>query len=144
MASTNHTTNYNLPQWVKTDAFKMEDFNDAFSKIDTRMKSNADAAANAGDCTVLTGSWAGNGSNTRTISLPWAPKCVIILGHHYSSGAALPVVSILTQNKELYIENGGEVGSLENDATLSGSAIQIHSNKWHNYSGNTVYYIAFK
>ena len=38
------TTNYKLPQWVKADQIKMDDFNDAFGKIDTQMKKNADKA----------------------------------------------------------------------------------------------------
>lgn len=38
------TTNYKLPQWVKADQIKMEDFNDAFGKIDAQMKKNADTA----------------------------------------------------------------------------------------------------
>lgn len=48
MSSTNKTTNYNLPQWVGTDhpTFK-EDFNSAFSTIDSTMKSNADNASEA-------------------------------------------------------------------------------------------------
>lgn len=45
MSSTNKTTNYNLPQWVGTDhpSFS-EDFNPAFSKIDTEIKSVDDKA----------------------------------------------------------------------------------------------------
>ena len=39
------TTNYKLPQWVKADQIKMDDFNGAFGKIDTALKANADAAA---------------------------------------------------------------------------------------------------
>ena len=39
------TTNYKLPQWVKVDQIKMDDFNGAFGKIDTALKANADAAA---------------------------------------------------------------------------------------------------
>ena len=38
------TTNYKLPQWVKADQIKMDDFNDAFGKIDAQMKKNADTA----------------------------------------------------------------------------------------------------
>ena len=38
------TTNYKLPQWVKADQIKMDDFNDAFGKIDAQMKKNADKA----------------------------------------------------------------------------------------------------
>ncbi len=39
------TTNYKLPQWVKADQIKMDDFNGAFGKIDTALKANADAVA---------------------------------------------------------------------------------------------------
>lgn len=38
------TTNYKLPQWVKSDQIKMDTFNDAFGKIDAQMKKNADKA----------------------------------------------------------------------------------------------------
>lgn len=31
----NHTTNLHLPQWEETDRIQMDDFNDAFDKIDT-------------------------------------------------------------------------------------------------------------
>lgn len=39
------TTNYKLPQWVKADQIKMDDFNGAFANIDAALKANADAAA---------------------------------------------------------------------------------------------------
>ena len=39
------TTNYKLPQWVKVDQIKMDDFNGAFANIDAALKANADAAA---------------------------------------------------------------------------------------------------
>ena len=39
------TTNYRLPQWVKADQIKMDDFNGAFANIDAALKANADAAA---------------------------------------------------------------------------------------------------
>lgn len=39
------TTNYKLPQWVKADPIKMDDFNGAFANIDAALKANADAAA---------------------------------------------------------------------------------------------------
>lgn len=48
MSSTNKTANYKLPQWSGTDhpTFK-EDFNPAFSTIDSTMKNNADIASTA-------------------------------------------------------------------------------------------------
>ena len=39
------TANYQLPQWVKEDAIKMEDFNAAFGTRDGALKANADAIA---------------------------------------------------------------------------------------------------
>lgn len=55
MSSTNKTNNYNLPQWSGTDhpTFK-DDFNPAFSIIDSTMKSNADnASAAANNVTTI-------------------------------------------------------------------------------------------
>lgn len=43
--SSNKTTNYDLPQWEKDDFIQMDDFNAAFSKIDEKLKANADAAS---------------------------------------------------------------------------------------------------
>ncbi|WP_033121078.1 hypothetical protein [Oscillibacter sp. ER4] len=43
------TPNYKLPQWVKADQIKMDDFNGAFGKIDAALKANADAINRAAD-----------------------------------------------------------------------------------------------
>ena len=49
MSSTNHTTNYNLPQFVGTDKPAwLGDINPALSAIDTAMHANSVAAAQAG------------------------------------------------------------------------------------------------
>lgn len=49
MSSTNHTTNYNLPQWVGSDKPAwLGDMNPAFSAIDTAIKANEVAAGTAG------------------------------------------------------------------------------------------------
>lgn len=46
MSSTNHTANYNLPQFVGTDKPAwLGDINPAMSAIDTQMKANADGVA---------------------------------------------------------------------------------------------------
>lgn len=48
MSSTNHTTNYNLPQFIGTDKPAwLGDVNPAMAAIDTQMKANADAASQA-------------------------------------------------------------------------------------------------
>lgn len=43
------TANYALPDWEKSDFIKMDDFNDAFGKLDAALKANADAAAGKAD-----------------------------------------------------------------------------------------------
>lgn len=49
MSSTNHTTNYNLPQWVGSDKPAwLGDMNPAFTAIDTAIKANEVAAGTAG------------------------------------------------------------------------------------------------
>lgn len=48
MGATNHTTNYNLPQFVGSDKPTwLGDINGAMSSIDTQMKSNADLGSSA-------------------------------------------------------------------------------------------------
>ena len=47
------TTNYKLPQWVKADQIKMDDFNGAFGKIDTALKAAADATAEKADAATV-------------------------------------------------------------------------------------------
>lgn len=48
MSYTNHTTNYNLPQYIGTDKpTYLTDFNGAMSAIDAQMKLNADTASTA-------------------------------------------------------------------------------------------------
>ena len=67
MASTNKTPNYNLPQWVGTDhpTFS-EDFNDAFSAIDTAMNSNKTAAESAQSTATAAKSTAESAQSTAT------------------------------------------------------------------------------
>lgn len=48
------TTNYQLPKWEKSDLIKMDDFNDAFGKLDAALKANADAAAGAASAAAVT------------------------------------------------------------------------------------------
>ena len=41
------TTNFDLPQWVKADQIKMDDFSGAFASIDTALKAEGDARSAA-------------------------------------------------------------------------------------------------
>ena len=48
------TTNYKLPQWVKADQIKMEDFNDAFGKIETALSGHDDTLNTKADTSAVT------------------------------------------------------------------------------------------
>ena len=105
MAS-NYTTNYNLCQWEPTDAVQRVDFNTDNAKLDAALAAKAEAAAlnsltqtvnqkasqsaiNTLNTTVqqiqanltkLTfGTYTGNGTASRTISLGFTPKAVLVL-----------------------------------------------------------------
>ena len=92
------TTNYQLPKWEKSDFIKMDDFNDAFGKLDAALKANADAAAGAASaervtaleqtvtksklCRIKYGSYIGNGKGGKaapnTLSCDFYPVLLII------------------------------------------------------------------
>ena len=92
------TTNYQLPKWEKNDFIKMDDFNDAFGKLDAALKANADAAAGAASaervtaleqtvtksklCRIKYGSYTGNGKGGKaapsTLSCDFYPVLLII------------------------------------------------------------------
>ena len=89
--STNHTTNYNLNQWLATDQVKRTEFNEDNTKIDAALKANADdiaaletAVENKGNCTVWTTSYVGNGqcgaAAPTSITFPKQPLYCIVSG----------------------------------------------------------------
>lgn len=67
MSATNHTTNYNLPQFIGTDKPTwLNDVNGAFSTIDTQMKSNADSATSASSSATTANNAIGTLGNLNT------------------------------------------------------------------------------
>ena len=100
------TTNYKLPQWVKADQIKMDDFNGAFGKLDAALKAEADARAAADStaseslttlhqtvtksklCRIKYGSYTGNGksptqTSPKSLSCGFYPLAFIIFYHGY-------------------------------------------------------------
>ena len=65
----NHTTNYQLPKWEKTDRIQMKDFNDMTAALD---------AALAAKSRVITGTYTGTGKDNREIALGTRPKAVLV------------------------------------------------------------------
>lgn len=94
------TKNYALPKWKKSDFIQMDDFNDAFAKLDTALKAEADARAAADStaskalsaleqtvtksklCRIKYASYTGNGksgkANPNTLSCDFYPVLLII------------------------------------------------------------------
>ena len=65
----NYTQHYQLPQWVETDRILMNDFNDAFSAIET--------ALTASNCRLFTGTYVGTGTQgaagRNSVTFPFPP-----------------------------------------------------------------------
>ena len=74
----NYTEHYQLHQWEPTDDFLRTDFNTDFAKIDAALGEKADAAALAEKCGAVTGTYTGDGAGSRTISLGFVPRAVIL------------------------------------------------------------------
>ena len=142
-----YTTNYQLHQWVPGDNFLRTDFNTDFQKIDAAIKGVETAANTAlagkastaaleadkteltqacgaldeAKCETLTGSYTGNGANTRTIDLGCAPRAVFV-------GEFLAVPG-MTSNYLLSL-------------TASGFQVRDSLGTSTNSSGETYYYLA--
>ena len=135
-----YTTNYQLHQWEASDSFLRTDFNTDFQKIDAAIKGVETAANTAlakkadkteltqacgaldeAKCETLTGSYTGNGANTRTIDLGCAPRAVFV-------GEFLAVPG-MTSNYLLSL-------------TASGFQVRDSLGTSTNSSGETYYYLA--
>ena len=72
-----YTSNYGLHQWEPADHFLRSDFNTDFGKIDAALQEINALAAGRAD--LVTGTYTGNGAASRTISLEFTPKAVLLL-----------------------------------------------------------------
>ena len=97
-----YTSNYQLHQWVPSDDFLRTDFNTDFQKIDAALARKAEKStvtslqtqvAGKADAStvprVAAGSYTGNGT-TKSISLGFQPRAVIIPVSDYYAAALLP------------------------------------------------------
>ena len=135
-----YTSHYQLHQWEASDDFLRTDFNTDFQKIDAAIKGVETAANTAlalkadkteltqacgaldeAKCETLTGSYTGNGANTRTIDLGCAPRAVFV-------GEFLAVP--------------GMAGSYLLSLTASGFQVRDSLGTSTNSSGETYYYLA--
>ena len=63
----NHTPNLQLPQWEASDRIHHDDFNDAFQTLDTAV---------SGKSSIVFGTFSGDGTTERTVTLGFTPRIV--------------------------------------------------------------------
>ena len=78
-----YTTNYGLHQWESTDDFLRTDFNTDFQKIDAALAGIQ--ADTDGKVEMVTGTYQGDGSDERTITLGFQPKAVVVSSGYYTA-----------------------------------------------------------
>lgn len=140
-----YTANYQLHQWEPADFFLRTDFNADFAKLDAALAGKAGLADLAEKLGAVTGSYTGDGSAGRTISLGFAPIAVF-LREDEDSTAVLAV-----QNGSVLDDQGSVVMM-----TLSSQGFQVTYSSFYtgvttkvrqpytNRSGVTYRYLALK
>ena len=157
------TTNFDLPQWVKEDPIKMQDFNAAFASIDAALKAEGDARsesdgtaaeritalaqtiANGKICRIKYGSYTGNGTygaaNAVSIECGFYPLLVMVSEQNDAQHWALRGVSGFYNSNNrgnAAIWDNSSVSwfcQLEEDQNFAPPAIQF------NEAGKTYYYV---
>ena len=123
----NYTQNHHLPQWVKSDRIRMDDFNDAMANIESGLnaadaaqsaaasalsKANAaQSAANAAQSAAnrafstenmpfVVGSYVGCGTEAAHIGLGFKPSLVIVSGVTESASGFDPAYFVITRENQ--------------------------------------------
>lgn len=127
--STNHTTNYNLCQWVPSDKVLRVDFNEDNAKLDTALgtltkrtdaleketSSLKGTSFTLDNPQLVVGSYIGNGEPSQFIHLGFRPKAVMSLVHtlHSTEGTmfnyGLALDGKLSTSALLILSNGFEI-----------------------------------
>ena len=105
--ATNHTTSYELSQWLSTDQVLRTDFNADNAKLDAALAETAAAIPS-----ILTGTYTGDGEEVRTISLPFSPRAVFVCTQwgetsYYSPGCYYGYGGLALAGKPARIVYGG-------------------------------------
>lgn len=114
----NYTEHYQLHQWEPDDAFLRTDFNEDFKKID-----NALSILSIDH--IIIGSYRGDGTSSRTISLPWTPTILLISGEKQVSSYTRGLLTIVFGNySHQFMAEGhipsGNITIVENGFTVLG------------------------
>ncbi|MGM9521537.1 MAG: hypothetical protein ACI3VB_03570 [Oscillospiraceae bacterium] len=152
------TENFGLSQWVRSDAFNLDDFNADNSKIDAAIACRAQMAA---------GSYVGTGtygsSNPCTLTFDFEPKLVMIYaesmgaltGNYSEQEVSYTIIAAGGATKSTRCGNSGAITTpitdyfTWNDKSLSWWSVPYYSSSYTptgrvqlNESGTTYYYIA--
>ncbi len=146
-----HTQNYQLPQWEKSDRIMMEDFNGAMSNIDTAIagvKSEADAGikeANSKADAAMTrslfvfGTYSGTGTDL-TITLGFRPKAILITERCEKGDPVYTLQALLFLDGHDY----GVITFLDDGVKLTGQSLSAYREPSVNYSPYNYAYVAFR
>lgn len=139
--STNKTEHYALHAWEPEDDFVRQEFNENFAKLDTAL---AGLQSSLGaKLEIVTGSYTGNDAATRTITLGFRPKLLIIV-----EKTGLPYVAY-----DVHCQVGGfftpNMTTTPVTITETGFSMKVYTG--NNYTMNSdssdvnpFYYIAFR
>ena len=141
----NHTTNYQLSQWSRTDQVLMEDFNADNAKLDAALKTHDTALAGLtaaaphwGNCQIYTTTYTGTGQygeeHPSTLTFPKKPLLVMITDCGYMPRCFLPF-------NDYYSYSGTYVTINWSGNTVTWFATSTDGQM--NYTGRTYYVVAF-
>ena len=164
--SSSHTPNYNLSRWEAEDAVLRADFNADNAKIDAAIKAVDEKAGGKAPAVELTalaaqvkalkatipqvaaGTYTGSGAASRTISLSFTPKAVLVMtqdGHTRSSNYIMGGLAVT--GSPVKIVNGAEEFTA---VTLVSNGFRVYYNidddyykVQSNFKDRTYHYIAF-
>ena len=152
------TANYALPDWEKSDFIKMDDFNDAFGKLDAALKAEADATAEKADgaavaalqnsigtvgknCRLVYGSYVGDGrvGENQPVSLAFDFYPAVILVTRASGGRSTCFIHGCSQADST---NGGNMIVTWTNGSVTWCYNGSSGYDMNNGSGETYYYVA--
>lgn len=138
-----YTANYQLHQWEPADFFLRTDFNADFAKLDAALAGKAGLADLAEKLGAVTGSYMGDGTASRTISLDITPAAVF-LREDGDSTAVLAVQNGAVLDKEGEVDMLAVTGQgfqVTYDAYFTGVSNKVRE-PYTNRAGVTYRYLA--
>ena len=154
--STNKTTHYQLNQWEAEDRVLRTEFNQDNAKLDSALTQAAQERAElqAAIPKIVTGTYTGNGAASRTITVGFTPKAVLVCtisglmytpsgsGYVYG-GLALeghPVQKAKAEGSSVTNYNALEI--VDNGFRVYCIQLNEYSAVYCNYNGTSYHYIA--